>query len=80
MLKECAVPLAVVVTPFARLPPHEAAVDVAQLDGGEPLTCAACLGFANSHTRFLDRGDRFICTFCNTIGAGAEAAWTPISA
>ena len=64
-------PLAVAMCPFAQLPTLEGVVGTAQLDGGDALQCAVCAAFANAHTRFLDKGDRYICVFCGTIGPGS---------
>lgn len=72
LLKQSAMPLAVVVQPFALLDPADDATEIVDFGESGPIRCSSCKAYMNPHMQFLDRGRKFKCCFC-----GASTA-TPV--
>lgn len=72
MVKQAALPLAVVVQPLAVPEPGEEPIQV--LDFGEmgPVRCSGCKAYMNPHMKWVEGGNKFICCFC-----GASSATPP---
>ncbi|XP_068611788.1 protein transport protein Sec24D isoform X2 [Brachionichthys hirsutus] len=67
LAKQCQVPLACTIKPFARLPKDENPLFV--VDHGEtgPIRCNRCKAYMCPYMQFLDGGRRFQCGFCNCV-------------
>ena len=63
MLKESAVPLSLVVTPFARLEEGESAPPVVE-EG--PVRCNRCAAYICLFMKFFESGWKFTCPFCQS--------------
>ncbi|XP_068163753.1 protein transport protein Sec24D [Antennarius striatus] len=67
LAKQCQVPLATIIKPFASLPKNENPLFV--VDHGEtgPIRCNRCKAYMCPYMQFIDGGRRFQCSFCNCI-------------
>uniref|UniRef100_A0A672J9R9 SEC24 homolog D, COPII coat complex component n=1 Tax=Salarias fasciatus TaxID=181472 RepID=A0A672J9R9_SALFA len=67
LAKQCQVPLASIIKPFASLPKNEAPLYV--VDHGEtgPVRCNRCKAYMCPYMQFIDGGRRFQCGFCNCV-------------
>ncbi|CAN9509537.1 unnamed protein product [Ophioblennius macclurei] len=67
LAKQCQVPLAAIIKPFASLPKDETPLYV--VDHGEtgPVRCNRCKAYMCPYMQFIDGGRRFQCGFCNCV-------------
>ncbi|XP_053672360.1 protein transport protein Sec24C [Anopheles nili] len=64
MLKQCAVPFALIISPFARTVGDEMAPPVVDFGEMGPIRCIRCKAYICPSMQFLDGGRRFQCQFC----------------
>lgn len=64
MLKQTGVPLAVVISPFARLHPQEYPPRIVNMGELGPVRCVRCKAYMCPFMQFMDGGRRFQCGFC----------------
>lgn len=69
LLKQSAMPLAVVVQPFALLDPADDSTQTVDFGESGPIRCTQCKAYMNPHMHFVDRGRKFKCCFCGTSNA-----------
>ncbi|XP_064620101.1 protein transport protein Sec24C-like isoform X2 [Lineus longissimus] len=64
MQKECHIPIAMTITPFARLDDKERPLPLVDLGEMGPVRCNRCKAYMNPYMQFIDGGRRFQCCFC----------------
>jgi len=64
MLKNSHIPMALTISPFAKLLPEEAAPPIINLGEIGPVRCKRCKAYMNPFMMFIDGGRRFQCAFC----------------
>ncbi|XP_015252733.1 PREDICTED: protein transport protein Sec24D isoform X1 [Cyprinodon variegatus] len=67
LAKQCQVPLASIIKPFAKLPKNEAPLYVANHGETGPIRCNRCKAYMCPYMQFIDGGRRYQCTFCNCV-------------
>ncbi|KAM8881843.1 protein transport protein Sec24D isoform 1-T1 [Synchiropus picturatus] len=67
LAKQCQVPLASIIKPFANLPKNEAPLYVANHGESGPIRCNRCKAYMCPYMQFIDGGRRFQCGFCNCV-------------
>ncbi|ELT99740.1 hypothetical protein CAPTEDRAFT_210583 [Capitella teleta] len=71
MMKQCHVPFALSITPFAKLNPKETQPPIVDLGQLGPVRCNRCKAYICPYMQFIDGGRRFQCCFC---GCSTEVA------
>lgn len=89
LLETTALPMALVVQPFAQLRYDEAPIPlVSSWNSGQsafdrppnpqedegPIRCEKCRGYVNPWVKFTDGGQRWLCNLCNTSNSGQSSA------
>lgn len=64
MLKSSHIPLALNISPFAKLQPEESPPPKVDLGELGPVRCKRCKAYMNPYMMFIDGGRRFQCVFC----------------
>lgn len=64
MLKNSHIPLALTISPFAKLQPEESPPPIVDLGELGPVRCKRCKAYMNPYMLFIDGGRRFQCVFC----------------
>ncbi|KAJ8416421.1 hypothetical protein AAFF_G00357090 [Aldrovandia affinis] len=67
LAKQCQVPLATVITPFATIPKNEAPLYVVNHGEAGPLRCNRCKAYMCPYMQFIDGGRRYQCGFCSCV-------------
>ncbi|XP_057712093.1 protein transport protein Sec24D [Corythoichthys intestinalis] len=67
LAKQCQVPLACIIKPFARLPKNEAPLYLVNHGESGPIRCNRCKAYMCPYMQFIDGGRRYQCAFCNCI-------------
>ncbi|XP_037116537.1 protein transport protein Sec24D [Syngnathus acus] len=67
LAKQCQVPLACVVKPFARVPKNEAPLYLVNHGENGPIRCNRCKAYMCPYMQFLDGGRRYQCAFCSCV-------------
>ncbi|KAF7656452.1 hypothetical protein LDENG_00040960 [Lucifuga dentata] len=67
LAKQCHVPLAAIVKPFAILPKNETPVYVVNHGETGPIRCNRCKAYMCPYMQFIDGGRRFQCGFCSCV-------------
>jgi len=65
MLKESQIPMAVLTTPFAKIPEDEGKMYVVDHGATGPVRCNRCKAYMNPFMQFIDGGRRFVCNICS---------------
>ncbi|XP_052892317.1 protein transport protein Sec24D [Anopheles moucheti] len=64
MMKQSAVPFALIISPFARTVEGELPIPIVDFGEMGPIRCIRCKAYICSTMQFLDGGRRFQCQFC----------------
>ncbi|XP_035905681.1 protein transport protein Sec24D [Anopheles stephensi] len=64
MMKQSAVPFALIISPFARQAEGELPIPIVDFGEMGPIRCIRCKAYICSTMQFLDGGRRFQCQFC----------------
>ncbi|XP_058818925.1 protein transport protein Sec24C [Topomyia yanbarensis] len=64
MMKQCAVPFALIVSPFARTTAKELAPPIVNFGEMGPIRCIRCKAYMCPFMQFIDGGRRFQCLMC----------------
>ncbi|XP_061107528.1 protein transport protein Sec24D [Conger conger] len=67
LAKQCQVPLAAIISPFAPIPKNEAPLYVVNHGEAGPLRCNRCKAYMCPYMQFIDGGRRYQCGFCNCV-------------
>ncbi|XP_040887320.1 protein transport protein Sec24D [Toxotes jaculatrix] len=67
LAKQCHVPLASIIKPFASLPKNETPLYVVNHGETGPIRCNRCKAYICPYMQFIDGGRRFQCGFCNCV-------------
>ncbi|XP_061664267.1 protein transport protein Sec24D isoform X2 [Syngnathoides biaculeatus] len=67
LAKQCQVPLACIIKPFARLPKNETPLYLVNHGESGPIRCNRCKAYMCPYMQFLDGGRRYQCAFCNCV-------------
>lgn len=65
--KQCQVPLASIIKPFASLPKNETPLYVVSHGDTGPIRCNRCKAYMCPYMRFIDGGRRYQCGFCSCV-------------
>ncbi|KAL7374522.1 hypothetical protein ABVT39_002250 [Epinephelus coioides] len=65
LAKQCQVPLASIIKPFASLPKNETPLYVVNHGETGPIRCNRCKAYMCPYMQFIDGGRRYQCGFCN---------------
>ncbi|CAO1356003.1 unnamed protein product [Diamesa hyperborea] len=64
MMKQSAVPFALVISPFARVVDQEMTPPIVDFGEVGPIRCIRCKAYMSPHMQFIDAGRRFQCLLC----------------
>ncbi|KAK9524686.1 hypothetical protein VZT92_017057 [Zoarces viviparus] len=67
LAKQCQVPLACIIKPFANLPKNETPLYVVNHGETGPIRCNRCKAYMCPYMQFIDGGRRYQCGFCNCV-------------
>ncbi|XP_034413250.1 protein transport protein Sec24D [Cyclopterus lumpus] len=67
LAKQCQVPLAAIIKPFANLPKNETPLYVVNHGETGPIRCNRCKAYMCPYMQFIDGGRRYQCGFCNCV-------------
>ncbi|XP_077597829.1 protein transport protein Sec24D [Stigmatopora nigra] len=67
LAKQCRVPLACIVKPFARLAQNEAPLTLVDHGENGPIRCNRCKAYMCPYMQFTEGGRRYQCAFCNCV-------------
>lgn len=67
LAKQCQVPLASIIKPFASLPKNESPLYVVNHGETGPIRCNRCKAYMCPYMQFIDGGRRYQCGFCNCV-------------
>ncbi|XP_015802499.3 protein transport protein Sec24D [Nothobranchius furzeri] len=67
LAKQCQVPLASIIKPFANLPKNETPLYVVNHGESGPIRCNRCKAYMCPYMQFIDGGRRYQCGFCNCV-------------
>ncbi|XP_022614538.1 protein transport protein Sec24D [Seriola dumerili] len=67
LAKQCQVPLASIIKPFASLPKNETPLYVVNHGETGPIRCNRCKAYMCPYMQFIDGGRRYQCGFCNCV-------------
>uniref|UniRef100_A0AAQ5Z5F4 SEC24 homolog D, COPII coat complex component n=1 Tax=Amphiprion ocellaris TaxID=80972 RepID=A0AAQ5Z5F4_AMPOC len=67
LAKQCQVPLASIIKPFASLPKNETPLYVVKHGETGPVRCNRCKAYMCPYMQFIDGGRRYQCSFCNCV-------------
>lgn len=70
MMKQSAVPFALVVSPFARTVEGEMSPPIVDFGEVGPIRCVRCKAYMSPHMQFTDAGRRFQCLLCKATTEG----------
>uniref|UniRef100_A0A8C8K3S1 SEC24 homolog D, COPII coat complex component n=1 Tax=Oncorhynchus tshawytscha TaxID=74940 RepID=A0A8C8K3S1_ONCTS len=67
LAKQCQVPLATIIKPFATVPKNETPMYVVNHGETGPIRCNRCKAYMCPYMQFTDGGRRYQCGFCNCV-------------
>ncbi|KAM6949613.1 protein transport protein Sec24D [Aplochiton taeniatus] len=67
LAKQCQVPLAATIKPFATIPANETPLYVVNHGDTGPIRCNRCKAYMCPYMQFIDGGRRYQCGFCNCV-------------
>ncbi|CAB1345193.1 unnamed protein product, partial [Coregonus sp. 'balchen'] len=67
LAKQCQVPLATIIKPFATVPKNETPMYVVNHGETGPIRCNRCKAYMCPYMQFIDGGRRYQCGFCNCV-------------
>lgn len=67
LAKQCKVPLAAIIKPFATVPKNETPLYVVNHGETGPIRCNRCKAYMCPYMQFIDGGRRFQCSFCSCV-------------
>lgn len=70
MMKQSAVPFALVVSPYARTVEDEMQPPIVDFGELGPIRCVRCKAYMSPYMQFIDAGRRFQCLLCKATTEG----------
>ncbi|KAL0970316.1 hypothetical protein UPYG_G00240350 [Umbra pygmaea] len=67
LAKQCQVPLATIIKPFAKVPKNETPLYMVNHGETGPIRCNRCKAYMCPYMQFIDGGRRFQCGFCSCV-------------
>ncbi|XP_067256107.1 protein transport protein Sec24D isoform X1 [Chanodichthys erythropterus] len=67
LAKQCKVPLAAIIKPFATVPKNETPLYIVNHGETGPIRCNRCKAYMCPYMQFIDGGRRYQCGFCSCI-------------
>lgn len=67
LAKQCKVPLATIIKPFATVPKNETPLYVVNHGEAGPIRCNRCKAYMCPYMQFIDGGRRYQCAFCSCV-------------
>ncbi|XP_072543878.1 protein transport protein Sec24D isoform X2 [Salminus brasiliensis] len=67
LAKQCQVPLATIIKPFAKVPKNETPLYLVNHGEAGPIRCNRCKAYMCPFMLFIDGGRRYQCAFCNCV-------------
>ncbi|XP_026071727.1 protein transport protein Sec24D-like isoform X2 [Carassius auratus] len=67
LAKQCKVPLAAIIKPFATLPKNESPLYIVNHGETGPIRCNRCKAYMCPYMQFMDGGRRYQCGFCSCV-------------
>ncbi|KAJ8008271.1 hypothetical protein DPEC_G00103070 [Dallia pectoralis] len=67
LAKQCQVPLATIIKPFATVPKNETPLYLVNHGDTGPIRCNRCKAYMCPYMQFIDGGRRFQCGFCSCV-------------
>ncbi|KAM6959869.1 protein transport protein Sec24D [Tautogolabrus adspersus] len=67
LAKQCQVPLATIIKPFASLPKNETPLYIVNHGETGPIRCNRCKAYMCPYMQFIDGGRRYQCGFCSCV-------------
>lgn len=67
LAKQCKVPLATIIKPFATLPKNETPLYIVNHGEAGPIRCNRCKAYMCPYMQFIDGGRRYQCAFCSCV-------------
>ncbi|XP_051559873.1 protein transport protein Sec24D-like isoform X1 [Myxocyprinus asiaticus] len=67
LAKQCKVPLAAIIKPFATVPKNETPLYVVNHGEAGPIRCNRCKAYMCPYMQFIDGGRRYQCGFCSCV-------------
>jgi len=65
MLKDSGIPMAIITTPFAKIPADEHQIRYVDHGPTGPVRCNRCKAYMNPFMQFIDGGRRYVCNICS---------------
>jgi protein transport protein SEC24 len=75
-----ALPLGVIVTPFAEVGQGEEEVQRVKTGSEGPLRCQRCRAYINCRVRFVSLGNKYVCSVCHFVNDVPQAYFSPLDA
>ena len=75
-----AMPLGVIVTPFAEQGEGEEEVQLVNAGNDGPLRCQRCRAYINCHVRFVSGGNQYVCSVCRFVNDVPQSYYSPLNA
>lgn len=73
MMKQTAVPFALIISPFAKTLEGEIIPPIVNFGEVGPIRCIRCKGYMSPNMQFIDAGRRFQCLLCKATTEGNYA-------
>jgi protein transport protein SEC24 len=70
MMKQSAIPFALIISPFARLAEQEMTPPIVDFGEIGPIRCIRCKAYMSPNMQFIDAGRRFQCLLCKATTEG----------
>jgi protein transport protein SEC24 len=70
MMKQSAVPFALVLSPMARMLEGEMQPPIVDMGEVGPVRCIRCKAYMSPNMQFIDAGRRFLCPLCKATTEG----------
>ncbi|XP_052417656.1 protein transport protein Sec24D [Carassius gibelio] len=67
LAKQCKVPLAAIIKPFANVPKNETPLYIVNHGETGPIRCNRCKAYMCPYMQFMDGGRRYQCGFCSCV-------------
>jgi protein transport protein SEC24 len=77
--QSAALPLGVIVTPFAEVGEGEEEVQLVNSGSEGPMRCRRCRAYINCHCRFVAGGNQYVCSICHFVNEVPQSYFSPLN-